>query len=125
MPATVVQLLTNAAARLHVPMETVLDVGCNVGGVALQLASHTTSVLAVDGSAEAIRVANSIKATGAVSVTLTVGHAYSSMQGVERVLYAAVSQNALQLLQVPPPDPPFLGGRQAGDRSSPALQRIG
>lgn len=72
MPATVVQLLMAAARRLQVQVESVMDVGCNVGGVALQLASHASSVLAVDGSAEAIRIANSIKATGAVAVTLTV-----------------------------------------------------
>lgn len=72
MPATVVALLVNAAKRLKVPLESVMDVGCNVGGVALQLASHASSVLAVDGSAEAIRVANDVKATGTVPVVLRV-----------------------------------------------------
>ncbi len=66
-------MLLTTARQLGVNIETALDIGCDVGGVALRLAQHLHSVLAVDGSADAIAVANGVKEEGSMDVTIKVG----------------------------------------------------
>jgi len=57
-------LVTDACARLGVPTNSALDLGCSVGGVAFQLAQAFSRVTAIDLDEEAIAFAAALKAEG-------------------------------------------------------------
>ncbi|GAB4818144.1 hypothetical protein N2152v2_005190 [Parachlorella kessleri] len=65
-PQRLAKLLTMAAGRLGVPMETALEVGCSVGGVTLELARSFERVTGIDLDARAIAAALAAAAEGSV-----------------------------------------------------------
>ncbi|MFJ7209857.1 5-histidylcysteine sulfoxide synthase [Streptomyces sp. NPDC098789] len=60
-------LLAGIAVREHVPLDRVLDAGCAVGGMAMELSRHAQEVVGVDTSALFIDAARLIAGEGQIS----------------------------------------------------------
>lgn len=72
-PAVYQRKLAITKAELS-PTQTVLDIGCGTGSLALELAPHVAHVHAIDISSEMIRIANTKKAAAGIdNVTFHVG----------------------------------------------------
>ena len=61
--------LLRACPRLNVPTESLLDLGCSVGGTCFQFAQSFGSVMGIDLDEKAIKLAETVKSTGSSPYT--------------------------------------------------------
>eukprot|EP00670_Eutreptiella_braarudii_P006215 CAMPEP_0174284918 /NCGR_PEP_ID=MMETSP0809-20121228/7113_1 /TAXON_ID=73025 ORGANISM="Eutreptiella gymnastica-like, Strain CCMP1594" /NCGR_SAMPLE_ID=MMETSP0809 /ASSEMBLY_ACC=CAM_ASM_000658 /LENGTH=819 /DNA_ID=CAMNT_0015380573 /DNA_START=40 /DNA_END=2499 /DNA_ORIENTATION=- len=68
-PKRCAELVADLCSRLNVPTESLLDLGCSVGGTCFQFAQSFGSVMGIDLDEKAIKLAETVKSTGSSPYT--------------------------------------------------------